>query len=413
MGENFRSAIQGIRSHKLRSFLTMLGIIIGIASIIAIVSTIKGTNEQILQDLIGAGNNSVTVALKQGDNDWFPEMGDPGVPPVSEGQKEVIRAIEHVEDASFYRSRGYAESVRHNDASLPQGRLLGVDLHYLNTTGQYVYEGRKFIDADFKNGKKVILLDQVAASLLFPNQGAIGEIVEIYGEPFTVIGLVKRKDNFQPKIESLNDYYTYMQDLYGTVLIPEESWPILFQYDEPQNCVLRADSTKHMSQIGKAAEEILNATTTGEDFRYQAQDLVEKAKNQQQLSASTNNMLIWIASIALLVGGIGVMNIMLVSVTERTGEIGLKKALGAKKRKILAQFLTESALLTSIGGILGVIGGIILSIVISKMAEVPVAISIPAILIGVGFSAMIGIVFGILPSIKAANLNPIDALRRE
>lgn len=413
MGENFRSAIQGIRSHKLRSFLTMLGIIIGIASIIAIVSTIKGTNEQILQDLIGAGNNSVTVALKQGDNDWFPEMGDPGVPPVSEGQKEVIRAIEHVEDASFYRSRGYAESVRHNDASLPQGRLLGVDLHYLNTTGQYVYEGRKFIDADFKNGKKVILLDQVAASLLFPNQRAIGEIVEIYGEPFTVIGLVKRKDNFQPKIESLNDYYTYMQDLYGTVLIPEESWPILFQYDEPQNCVLRADSTKHMSQIGKAAEEILNATTTGEGFRYQAQDLVEKAKNQQQLSASTNNMLIWIASIALLVGGIGVMNIMLVSVTERTGEIGLKKALGAKKRKILAQFLTESALLTSIGGILGVIGGIILSIVISKMAEVPVAISIPAILIGVGFSAMIGIVFGILPSIKAANLNPIDALRRE
>ncbi len=413
MGENFRSAIQGIRSHKLRSFLTMLGIIIGIASIIAIVSTIKGTNEQILQDLIGAGNNSVTVALKQGDNDWFPEMGDPGVPPVSEGQKEAIRAIEHVEDVSFYRSRGYAESVRHNDASLPQGRLLGIDLHYLNTTGQYVYEGRKFIDADFKNGKKVILLDQVAASLLFPNQRAIGEIVEIYGEPFTVIGLVKRKDNFQPKIESLNDYYTYMQDLYGTVLIPEESWPILFQYDEPQNCVLRADSTKHMSQIGKAAEEILNATTTGEDFRYQAQDLVEKAKNQQQLSASTNNMLIWIASIALLVGGIGVMNIMLVSVTERTGEIGLKKALGAKKRKILAQFLTESALLTSIGGILGVIGGIILSIVISKMAEVPVAISIPAILIGVGFSAMIGIVFGILPSIKAANLNPIDALRRE
>ena len=126
-----------------------------------------------------------------------------------------------------------------------------------------------------------------------------------------------------------------------------------------------------------------------------------------------NTQLIWIASISLLVGGIGVMNIMLVSVTERTSEIGLKKAIGAKKRSILTQFLTEAVVLTSLGGIIGVIAGNILAQVIHKVSGTPVAISIPAILISVLFSMVIGIVFGLLPSVQAANLDPIDALRHE
>ena len=155
------------------------------------------------------------------------------------------------------------------------------------------------------------------------------------------------------------------------------------------------------------------SVTSASDIKYKAEDLLEKARNKQELSASTNNLLIWVASIALLVGGIGVMNIMLVSGTERTAEIGLKKALGARKSVILLQFLTESAMLTSIGGILGVVAGIILAYVVSRMTGTPAAISVPAIILGVGFSMLIGIIFGLLPSIKAANLNPIDALRRE
>ncbi|MCF0144962.1 MAG: FtsX-like permease family protein [Eubacterium sp.] len=142
-------------------------------------------------------------------------------------------------------------------------------------------------------------------------------------------------------------------------------------------------------------------------------DLLEKIRSKQELAAGTNNMLIWIASIALLVGGIGVMNIMLVSVTERTPEIGLRKALGARKRRILTQFLTESVLLTSFGGVIGVVVGIILAKVISGVSNTPMAISVPSIILGVVFSMCIGIIFGLVPSIKAANLNPIDALRRE
>ena len=154
-------------------------------------------------------------------------------------------------------------------------------------------------------------------------------------------------------------------------------------------------------------------TNTTDSLSYKAEDLLERAKSLQDLSRSTNSQLIWIASISLLVGGIGVMNIMLVSVTERTSEIGLKKAIGARKRRILAQFLTEAAVLTSIGGLIGVAAGIVMAKVISQMSKTPVAISVPAIVFSVAFSMLIGIIFGLLPSIKAANLNPIDALRRE
>ena len=176
-----------------------------------------------------------------------------------------------------------------------------------------------------------------------------------------------------------------------------------------------AKSTEDMSSVGKDAAELMNGAIlqSDSDLQYKAEDLLERAKNLQELSASTNNLLLWVASISLLVGGIGVMNIMLVSVTERTSEIGLKKAIGARKRRILSQFLTEAAVLTSIGGIIGVIAGIILAEVISKISQTLVAISVPAIIASVIFSMVIGIIFGLLPSIKAANLNPIDALRHE
>ena len=141
--------------------------------------------------------------------------------------------------------------------------------------------------------------------------------------------------------------------------------------------------------------------------------MLEQAKELQDLSKSTNQQLIWIASISLLVGGIGVMNIMLVSVTERTKEIGLKKALGARKSIISGQFLTEAAVLTFLGGLLGVITGIILAVSISKISGVPIVISVSTALAAVAFSVVIGLIFGIVPAAKAANLNPIEALRRE
>ncbi|HIX77911.1 MAG TPA: ABC transporter permease [Candidatus Fusicatenibacter merdavium] len=416
MLENIRLSFQGIWSHKMRSFLTMLGIIIGIASIISIVSTIKGTNEQIKENLIGAGNNNVKIQLYQGEGTYWMDSGIPnGVYQLSDEQKQEILDLDEVENASFYQERTYADGIAYGSTNLEGGNVMGIDQNYLSTCGYQIYQGRMFIDSDFEQMRKVVLLDDTAAQAMFQEEEPLGKVIEIRNEPFTVVGVVKKSDSFQPVIQSMEDYNTYSQTSYATVFLPNTCWPIIYQFDEPENAVVMAKTTEDMSAVGKKAAEIMNQsiTNTTDSLSYKAEDLLEKAKSLQDLSQSTNSQLIWIASISLLVGGIGVMNIMLVSVTERTSEIGLKKAIGARKRRILAQFLTEAAVLTSIGGLIGVLAGIVMAQVISRMSKTPVAISVPSIILSVAFSMVIGIVFGLLPSVKAANLNPIDALRRE
>ena len=260
------------------------------------------------------------------------------------------------------------------------------------------------------------MIDKTTAASLFDNADVIGRTIEIKGEPFVVVGMVAKKAESQPVINSMEDYYRYMSDEQsGKIIIPDQVWPVIYQYDEPQNLVVRAKSTDDMTAAGEKAADILNAMLTVSDdtVKYKGEDLLKQATQIQEISNSTNQQLIWIASISLLVGGIGVMNIMLVSVTERTGEIGLKKALGARKRRILTQFLTEAAVLTLLGGIIGVFGGIALAYIISKVSAVPVAISGVSIVIAVLFSTLIGIIFGLIPSVKAANMNPIEALRHE
>lgn len=417
MFENIRLSFQGIWSHKMRSFLTMLGIIIGIAAIIAIVSTINGTNEQIKQNLIGSGDNTVEVSLFQGE--WEYEMeynGIPaGVPLVTEDVMDEILDVENVVNASCYLSRQDYGGVYHLNNGLSGGYVKGIDLQYFDTCNYIMQNGRGFVEEDFTKYRKVAILDNDSADALFQGEDAIGKTIEIQKEPYTVIGVVAKAKVFEPVINSIDDYYTYAEDSAGTVYVPNTTWPIIYQYDEPQNVVIRTNSTDAMTKAGKDCANILNSYLSPKDetIEYKAKDLLEQAQQIQELSSSTNMMLIWIAGISLIVGGIGVMNIMLVSVTERTQEIGLKKAIGARKSKILAQFLTEAAVLTSLGGLFGVIAGIILAEIISYISTTPVMISVPAAVGAVVFSMVIGIVFGVFPSYKAANLNPIDALRHE
>lgn len=422
MIENIRLAFGGVWSHKLRSFLTMLGIIIGIASIISIVSTIRGTNEQIKQNLIGAGNNNVDIKLSQGEGEYYMEQGIPnGVSVVSQSQIDDIFALEGVRSATFYNYRSYVDGISYKNTSLDSGSMYGCDMRFLETKGYQIQNGRNFVEADYTENRKVAILDDVASQTLFPGENPVGKTLEIRGEPFVIIGSIRKSDAFEPVINSISDYYMYNQNSYGMVLIPQKAWPIVFNYDEPENVSVMAESTDIMSEIGIKVEDIMNRSVAssgtsseeGSNIAYKAADLMKTVENLQKVSESTNKQLIWIASISLLVGGIGVMNIMLVSVTERTSEIGLKKALGARKKKILWQFLTEAAVLTSIGGVLGVIAGTIMAQVIAKVSQTPVLISIPASILAVAFSMVIGIVFGLLPSVKAANLNPIDALRHE
>ena len=416
MIENIRLAFEGIWSHKLRSVLTMLGIIIGIAAIITIVSTIKGTNEQIKENLIGAGNNVVTVNLNQDgytyDLSWNAKPDCVKV--ITEDTRRELEELDGAQKASLYYSRNYPDGLSYQGTDF-SGNLLGVDSGYFSVYGLQVRSGRGFTAADYEKHRKVALVDSTAAKTLFNGEDPVGKCLDYGSEVLQVVGVVGLTEEFTPTINSLNDYYLYANTGAGTIYIPSAVWPTFFQFDEPQCVAIKVRNTDVMASVGKAAADLLTQrqiTGTDTGFDYRSADMLEQAQQLQNMSKSTNTQLIWIASISLLVGGIGVMNIMLVSVTERTSEIGLKKAIGAKKKRILLQFLTEAAVLTSIGGIIGVATGVGMAELISGIMQIPVAISAPAILIAVVFSTLIGVVFGLLPATQAANLNPIDALRR-
>lgn len=415
MLENIALSFQSVWAHKIRSFLTMLGIIIGIASIITIVSTIKGTNEQIKQNLIGSGVNAVVINLCQNEYEYdmqYSPIPD-GIKPVSADVKAELEKIEGVRSVTVFNKRSYTEGVFYGNTAY-NGELYGIDRDYYRTYGYIVQSGRGFLDSDFTDRRKVVIVDSTVQRSLFSNADPVGKTLEIMGEPFIIIGVVSQSSSFSPVINSLSDYYMYMETSGGKLFVPSSVWPVIYRFDEPQSVAVGTVSTDDMTTVGqKAADYLTDTLVNAKDFSYRSQDLLEQAKKLQELSGSTNRQLVWIAGISLIVGGIGVMNIMLVTVTERTREIGLKKAIGAKKRRILWQFLTEASVLTSLGGILGVIFGIALARLLSYLMQTPTAISVPAIIISVAFSMLIGILFGLIPAVKAANLNPIDALRRE
>ena len=417
MRENIGLAFQGIWGHKMRSVLTMLGIIIGIASIITIVSTIQGTNEQIKENLIGAGNNVVTVEPYQNGQqmDFSWNSVPQGIRQITEDTRQELEKISGVEKVSLYYSRSYSQTLFYQNTQF-NGKLYGIDENFLSVYGYQVKSGRGFTQGDFDNCRKVALVDTTAATSLFGGLDPVGKSLEIQNDVYIVAGVVAQSKEFAPVINSMKDYQLYANTSAGSVYVPSSVWPTVYQFEEPQSVAIKVENTDAMTMAGKEAADILTEkqiVDTESKLDYRSQDMLEQAQQLQKMSQSTNTQLIWIASISLLVGGIGVMNIMLVSVTERTSEIGLKKAIGAKKKRILLQFLTESAVLTSLGGIIGVISGIVLAQLISKMMQIPVSISVPAIGVAVVFSTLIGVIFGMLPAYQAANLNPIEALRRE
>ena len=415
MGENILLAFQGIWNHKLRSFLTMLGIIIGIAAIITIVSTINGTNQQIKENLVGSGTNVVNVKLMQSgyEADFAYSQLPDGIAPADEKAREEMDGLDHVEETSLYRRRTWAENVFYLSTAY-NGNVYGVDDHYFSVNSYNIIFGRGFVEEDHTQRRKVVILDSRTAGSLFSGADAVGQTMEIKGEPFIVIGVCAPSVVNEPVINSVQDYYMYADTTAGSIYIPIEDWDIVYRYDEPVNVAVKATGTDDMTKAGNNVSEYMNDKfVNNENLKYQSEDLLEQAAALQQLSETANTQLIWIAAISLLVGGIGVMNIMLVSVTERTREIGLKKAIGARAGRIRFQFLTEAAVLTSLGGVIGVAAGIGLAYMMSRVMGTPVSISIPACLVAVIFSMVIGIVFGIVPAFKASRLNPIDALRHE
>ena len=286
MIENIRLAFQGIWSHKLRSILTMLGIIIGIAAIITIVSTIEGTNEQIKENLIGAGNNVVTVQLNQGgypyDMSWS-SIPD-GVRTITKETRQELEEIRGAEKASLYTARQYADQVYYQNTPF-NGEVYGIDENYLSVYGYQLKSGRGFVPADFDNFRKVVLIDNRAVTTLFGGENPVGKSIELKGDVFTIVGVVALMEDFTPTINSLNEYWLYADTSAGAIYMPDSVWPTAYQFDEPQNVAIRVENTDVMTTVGQKAAEILTErqiVNAESDFDYRSADMLEQAQQQQE-----------------------------------------------------------------------------------------------------------------------------------
>jgi putative ABC transport system permease protein len=321
--------------------------------------------------------------------------------------------MDGVVDAGKFHVRQGWNQVYYQDIGMSYGKIYGINAGYLDMVEYRISAGRDFTEDEYTTGKKVAIIDEGARDILFNGENPVGEAIEINSEPFVVVGVAKNLNKQEEEYESINDYYmNSYSNGQGQVFIPDGTWPIVYQYDEPESVAIKVQTAKDMQPVAKSASEELNTYLMSGQYQYGSNN-GDSGDELKTLTNAIQLMLVGIASLSLLVGGIGVMNIMLVSVTERTSEIGLKKALGAKRRVIMAQFLTESAVLTSVGGILGIIVGIALAKLISTLTGLEFAISIPWIFISVAFSMGIGILFGAMPASKASKLNPIEALRRD
>ena len=404
--EYIKMAVHNIMANKGRSFLTMLGIIIGIASVIAIVSVGEGTKNQMNSEIddIGAGQIAISVSDEaQTDEEW-----------ITADDVEAIRAVDGIEGVNVSDSfSGETTTGKGNFSLMLTGE--GPDAKLLNNAT--MKHGVYFGENEVQEAKNVCVLSDADAKRLFGTDDVVGMTVDVncYGltKSLRICGVTTQKENgtfvsytYEGMPVTINVPYTTMNEFTG---VSDYFFSVTMQADKSLNSQDVADKVvKLMEKRHQCA---------GKDY-FQVQSFQDIMSSMNQMLDMVTAFISFVAGISLLVGGIGVMNIMLVSVTERTREIGIRKSLGAKTSSIMMQFLAEAAILTVIGGVigivLGVIGGyVICSIISSNMGmSITPGISLSTIMAATLFSCAVGVFFGIYPAKKAAKLSPIEALRR-
>lgn len=404
--QTLKIALRALRTNKMRSFLTMLGIIIGIAAVIAMMAVGSGASYVISQQIASIGSNIILV---------IPGSTTSGGLRTGSGGAQTLTSDDVKAIMNECPSVGLAAGTVRSSGQVVYGNLnwstvmMGGTPELFEIREWPVTAGRNITQQDVDSAVKVCLLGQTVADNLFGSADPVGNIVRIKKIPFTVIGVLERKGQ-SPQGTDQDD----------TIFVPlRTAQRNLSRSHHTNNVGAVIVKAKSEELLGKAEEEInslLNQRhriTGGKEPDFSTRNLSEILAVAEKSSKAMSLLLGAVASISLIVGGIGIMNIMLVSVTERTREIGIRMAIGAKKNDILLQFMTEAVLLTMLGGLIGIALGTGGATIVSSLLGWPTMISIQSISIAFVFSAAVGIFFGFYPARKAAGLNPIDALRYE
>ncbi|MGD7060421.1 ABC transporter permease [Bacillus altitudinis] len=393
--ENIKIALNSVLAHKLRSILTMLGIIIGVGSVIAVVAIGQG-GEQILKESISGPNNTIDMTYTPSDEELNANPNALFEATFTEEDIQSVQALNGVKQVASSTAQGM--QLRFQDTTI-DATVNGINEGYTNVHSLHIAEGQDLREIDFRSGRRAAVISEGIQKELFNGEKAVGELIWMNGQPVEVIGVLAKQEGL---------FSFDMNEIY----VPFAMLTTAFGVKEYDKLSIQVAHVDQMKEVGKSAAARLNENHHTDDA-YEMINLEEIAAGIGQITSVMTTIIGSIAGISLLVGGIGVMNIMLVSVTERTREIGIRKALGATRVQILVQFLTESVVLTLIGGLLGIALGLGGASLVSLFAGWPSLVSWQIVCGGVLFSMLIGIIFGLIPANKAARLDPIESLRYE
>jgi putative ABC transport system permease protein len=406
--ESIVMAMGTFKAHKMRSFLTILGVLIGVTSIIGMVSLIEGLNSSMAKQIENLGSNVIYISkYKPGVNFGgrsSTERNRPGITfEDAVAIKRYCSAVEAVAPQNYYHQQG-GNVIKYRDNQARQPGFFGTLPDYEIVNNSYVEYGRFTNEIDEKYRSFVCVIGQDVRDALFPGIEPLNKQIQINDDKFTVIGVMEKRQTVMGGNEN------------NFLLIPYSTFQKIHPEEKELWLSCKARSPKVLQE---AIDQITDLMRRRHGLKYYQEDdfavftqesLMEIWKS---LTQAVWLVMIVISSIGLMVGGVGVMNIMLVSVTERTKEIGIRKAVGAKRSSILWQFLIEAIALSSCGGILGIIMGIALSQFIALVSPLPAVVSIPWVIIGFCFSVGVAIIFGIYPAARASRLDPIECLRYE